>query len=239
MRCLRFVEEGSSQRSHSSQPQLKPAGHELGSVPPAAPDVLSWPLLTHASHGEGFPCRCSNAVRDATDEAAAAAAARRCLPPLLTTRKYPLPSVQLSASHSERLSPPRSQTRTPIEVLDQGSSVTAVCTHPRLSDTRSASACGVCVCAAAAAGCELAPAALGRRLRCRDSNTHLAAQFAATAATVEHIELNRWDLFHGHLLVTRNGHLGMLMHAQEFPQWCVSSCGASPPIVIERIPKPG
>jgi hypothetical protein len=50
---------------------------------------------------------------------------------------------------------------------------------------------------------------------------HLAAQFAATAAAVEHIELNRWDLFHGHLLVTRNGHLGMLMHAHEFPLWCV------------------
>lgn len=77
------------------------------------------------------------------------------------------------------------------------------------------------VCDAAAAGCELAPAALGRRLHCRDSNTHLAAQFAAAAAVVEHIELNRWDLFHGHLLVTRHGHLGMLMHAQEFPQWCV------------------
>jgi hypothetical protein len=34
------------------------------------------------------------------------------------------------------------------------------------------------------------------------------------------VQLNRFDLFHGHLFVTADGTPGMLLHASEFPAEC-------------------
>ena len=85
---------------------------------------------------------------------------------------------------------------------------------------------------AARAGCELAPGARAdgaRRVRCRDARRFLARLFLLAERHTPH-ELNRWDLFHGHLFVARElddddggggggggGVVGVLMHAKEYP----------------------
>ena len=67
-------------------------------------------------------------------------------------------------------------------------------------------------------------------MRCRDARRFLARLFLLAERHTPH-ELNRWDLFHGHLFVAREldddddggggggggGVVGVLMHAKEYP----------------------
>ncbi|GLT38018.1 hypothetical protein SLA2020_122910 [Shorea laevis] len=70
-------------------------------------------------------------------------------------------------------------------------------------------------------GCELTRKPDGRRFICKELNEYLEYLFNLIVARAPDIglevQLNRYDLFHGHLFITETRRLGILFHAKEYP----------------------
>lgn len=71
--------------------------------------------------------------------------------------------------------------------------------------------------------CKLTRSEYGQRFSAHKLNTYFAAVFESLPILMSsrgvQLDLSRYDLFHGHLFVTPNNNLGMLMHAKEYPYW--------------------
>ncbi|GLT38021.1 hypothetical protein SLA2020_122930 [Shorea laevis] len=69
--------------------------------------------------------------------------------------------------------------------------------------------------------CELTRTPCGRRFICEELNAYLEYLFNLIVARAPDIglevQLNRYDLFHGHLFITETRRLGILFHAKEYP----------------------
>ncbi|GLT94897.1 hypothetical protein SLE2022_126090 [Rubroshorea leprosula] len=69
--------------------------------------------------------------------------------------------------------------------------------------------------------CELTRTPYGRRFICEELNVYLEYLFSLIVARAPDIglevQLNRYDLFHGHLFITETRRLGILFHAKEYP----------------------